>query len=201
MIGDREDDPTLAILSVDKLGRPVSEDLLAAAHKSWKRLVPYAQRQGQDGSIAANLLEDTIHRLSSLERRHPQFRNRIQNLELYIFVATTHRLDRRAAKESVVEYVGTLNDLDSHVGVRDTTWVFKLEKEMLMKEVVAYMSRRTKLLFSLRTMGFSWNDIARSLGTTANNVQSQFSQGIARVRRRILGHTGLMPTPGSERTV
>lgn len=51
MIGDREDDPTLAIQSVDKLGRPVSGELLAAAHQSWKRLVVYAERQRQDGRL------------------------------------------------------------------------------------------------------------------------------------------------------
>ena len=198
MISDREDDPTLAIQSVDRLGRPVSEELLAAAHKSWKRLVLYTQRQGLGGSVVANTLEDTLHRLSSLERRHPQFRDRIGNLEHYVFAATTRRLGRRAAREAIVEYVGSLSDMDSRALLLDTSWVSRIERELLLKEVVGYMNERTKLLFNLRTMGFSWNEIARSLGTTANNVQSQFSQGVARVRRRVLGEEGLAapPKPG-----
>lgn len=85
--------------------------------------------------------------------------------------------------------MGTANDLDSLAGVWDIGWVSRLEKELLLKEIVGYMSTRTRLLYNLRTLGFSWNDIAKSLGTTANNVQSQFSQGIAKVRRRVLGKT------------
>ncbi len=193
MIGDREDDPTLAILSVDKLGRPVSAPLLAAAHESWKRLRVLAERQGQDGSVVADFLEDTLHRLSSIERRHPQFKDRIGNLEHYVFAVTANRLNRRAAKEAILEFVGTSNDLDSFTGVWDIGWVSKIEKELLLKEIVGYMSARTRLLYNLRTLGFSWNDIAKSLGTTANNVQSQFSQGIAKVRRRVLGKTDSTP--------
>ncbi len=65
MKGDRDDDPTLVIQAVDKLGRPVSEELLDAAHRNWKRVVVYAQQQGQDGAIAAGVLEATIHWLSA----------------------------------------------------------------------------------------------------------------------------------------
>jgi DNA-directed RNA polymerase specialized sigma24 family protein len=199
MIGDREDDPTLAIQSVDKFGRPVSEELLAAAHQSWKRLVLYAERQGQDGSVVADVLEDTVHRLSSLERRHPQFINRIENLEHYVFKATAGRLNRRAAKEAILEYVGTLNDLDSLAGVWDVSWVSRVESELLLKEIVGYMNGRTRLLFNLRTLGFSWKDIAETLGTTANNVQSQFSQGVARVRKRVLGKEDSTAAPKPRR--
>ncbi len=200
MIGDREDDPTLAIQSVDRFGRPISEELLAAAHRSWKRLILYAQRLGQDVSVVANTLEDTLHRLSSLERRHPQFKDRIGNLEHYVYAATTRRLGRRAAREAIVEYVGSLSDMDSQGLLLDTSWVPAIERELLLKEVVGYMNERTRLLFNLQTMGFSWNEIAKSLETTANNVQSQFSQGVARVRRRVLGKERLTAAPKPRRS-
>jgi len=66
-----------------------------------------------------------------------------------------------------------------------------------LKEITGYMNVRARHLFSLREMGYSWEEIARNLGTTANNVQSQFSQGVARARRRILGrlHVTSNPTP------
>src|SRR6266699_3818765 len=169
MKGNTEDDPALWIQPQDKLGRPIDPRLLTAAQRNWKRVQSYAVRQGQDTSSAAEVLEATVHSLSSLIRRHPHFAERINSLD----------------------------DLSSLQGAHDSSWASRLEKELVLKEITGYMNVRARHLFSLRGMGYSWEEIARNLGTTANNVQSQFSQGVARARRRILGrlHVTSNPTP------
>src|SRR2546425_8974210 len=116
MRGEIEGDPTLWIQPHDKLGKPISADLLAAAQRNWKRVVSYAKHLGQDASRAAEELEGTAHSLSSLIERHPQLRQRIKNLDDYVFWVAAHRLNRIAAKEPTVEYVGSLDDLNSLTG-------------------------------------------------------------------------------------
>ena len=197
MKGNTEDDPALWIQPQDKLGRPIDPRLLTAAQRNWKRVQSYAVRHGQDTSRAAEVLEATVHSLSSLIRRHPHFAERIKSLDDYVFGVAAHGLNRLAAKEPTVEYIGSLDDLNSLQGAHDSSWASRLEKELVLKETTGYMNERARHLFSLREMGYSWEEIARNLGTTANNVQSQFSQGVARARRRILGrlHVTSNPTP------
>lgn len=202
MKGDKEGDPALWIQPHDKLGKPIDAGLLAAAQRAWRRVRTYAELQGQDASVAAAVLEDAVHSLSSLFGRHPHFSERIKNLEDYIFAMGAKGLNRLAAKEPLLEYMGSLDDLAPLRAAQDSNWVSRLEDELALKEVKGYLNVRVSYLFSLREMKYSWKDIARSLGTTENNVQSQFSQGVAQARRRILGrlHVKSKTTPGQGRS-
>ncbi len=193
MKGDREDDPTLFIQAVDELGRPVSEELLGAARRNWKRIAAYAQKQGQDEAVAAEALEATVHSLSSVNARHPRFNDKIKNLEQYVFVVAVHRLSRLTSKEASVEYVGSLDDVDSLRGPVD--WVSQLEDAIALKEAVGYLDKTTRQLFMLRRSGYSWEEIGIIFDASSLNVRSLFSHGLARARRRILDIEGKSPTP------
>src|SRR5690349_20702341 len=127
MRGEIEGDPTLWIQPHDKLGRPIGAELLAAAQRNWKRVVSYAKRLGQDASKAAEVLEETVHSLSSLTERHPRLRERIKNLDDYVFWATAHKVNRLAATQPTVEYMGSLSDLHSLRGTQDSSWVSRVE--------------------------------------------------------------------------
>jgi len=200
MRGEINGGPTLWIQPHDKLGKPIDADLLAAAQRNWRRVIAYARRLGQDASIAADELESAVHSLSSLLERHPRFRERIKNLDDYVFWVAAHRLSRSAAKEPAVTYVGSLDDLNSLRDAQDSNWVSRLEDELFLKELTGYMSERTRCLFSLRQMGWSWENIGRNFGVSANVVQVQFNRGVARARKRILGRpyskTDPTPEPG-----
>ncbi|MHB8617820.1 MAG: sigma-70 RNA polymerase sigma factor region 4 domain-containing protein [Candidatus Acidiferrales bacterium] len=190
-------DPTLWIQPHDKLGKAIDADLLAAAQRNWRRVIAYAKRLGQDTSIAADELEGAVHSLSSLLERHPRFRERIKNLDDYVFWVAAHRLNRSAAKEPIVKYAGSLDDLNSLRGGQDSNWVSRFEDDLFLKELTGYMSERTRCLFSLRQMGWPWEDIGRNFGVSANVVQVQFNRGVARARKRILGrpYSKSNPTP------
>ncbi|MFZ0337680.1 MAG: hypothetical protein WAL45_06580, partial [Terracidiphilus sp.] len=168
-------------------GKAVDGDLLAAGRRNWRRVASYAKRVGQDASRAAEELERAVHSLSSLIERHPRFRERIKNLDDYVFWAAAHRLNRSAAKEPAVEYVGSLADLNALRDAKDSNWVSRLEDELFLKELTGYMNEHTRCLFSLRQMGWSWEAIGGNFGVSANAVQVQFNRGVARARKRILG--------------
>lgn len=200
MRGEAEGDSTLWIQPHDNVGKPIDGELLAAAHRNWRRVVSYAKRLGQDASSAAEELEGAVHSLSSLIERHPRFRERIKSLDDYVFWVAAHRLNRCAAKEPAVEYVGSLADLNALRDAKDSNWVSRLEDELFLKELTGYMNERTRCLFSLRQMGWSWEDIGGNFGVSANAVQVQFNRGVARARKRILGRaysrTDPTPEPG-----
>ena len=67
--------------------------------------------------------------------------------------------------------------------------ILRLENDLALEEVTGYLNERDRYLFSLRRMGWSWQDIGKSLGVSANTVEIQFNRGVARARRRILGRT------------
>jgi len=185
----------------DELGKPTDPAILSAAQHNWKRVLAYAQRQGQDPSVAAEVLEKTVGALTSLKLRRPQLFERINNLDVYLFLAAIWRLNKLVAKEPPLQYVGSLDDLNSLGGLRDSTEARKIEKQLVVKELMGFMSVRTRFLFSRREMGYTWPEIAASLGTTALRLRVQFSEGIAAARRRILGKVASKsdPAPGSGR--
>lgn len=187
MQSETEGDSTLWIQPGDKPARALDADLVASGQRNWQRVAGYAKRVGQDTARAAEELEAAVRYLSALIQRHPRFRERIKNLDDYVFWAAAHRLNRRAAKEPPIEYVGSVGDLNALRGAKNSNWVSGIENELFLKEVTGCMSERTRYLFSLRQMGWSWEDIAKNLGMTANAAQVQFNRGVSRARKRILG--------------
>jgi transcriptional regulator len=55
-------------------------------------------------------------------------------------------------------------------------------------------------MFFLRTNGYSWKEVARFLGTTANSAQVLFNKGIGKARSRIMKLKGSSrrPSEGGE---
>lgn len=201
MRSETEGDPTLWIRPQNKLGKPIEAEILSAARRNWRRIVSYAKRLGQDPARAAEELEGAASSLSSLIERHPRFRDRIKNLDDYVFWVAAHKLNKRAATEPPVDFVGSLADLNALDDAKDANWASRLEDELFLKQVTSYMSERTRYLFSLRQMGLSWEEIAKSVDMSANAVQVEFNRGVARARKRILGlaHRRTGPTPESGR--
>jgi hypothetical protein len=90
------------------------------------------------------------------------------------------------AREPRIETVGSLHDLDVLSGIRTSAVSPFVENELLIKELMGYMDERTKHMFTLRMMGYSWNEIARLLKNTANSAQVLFNQGLTKARSRVM---------------
>jgi|SRR5579875_153080 len=196
MKGEAEGDPTLWIPPRDKLGKPINAEVLAVAQRSWKRVLTYAEQQGLDGAVAAGVLERAVQTLSSVMGRNPQLREQVRNLDDYFFWVVAHRLRRRAAKEPPVEYVGSMDELASLPGLTGPDWVESFENELTLKELTANMTAETRFILDLRAEGYSWGEIARTLGVKRNTAQVKFLRGIEKARKGLMAGLRLIRRQG-----
>lgn len=187
--------PSLWLPLHDELGRPQDPAILAAAQHNWLRVLAYARRQGQDGSVAADVMERVVGALTSMKLGRPHLFQRINNLDVYLFWAAIWRLNKLAAREPFLEYVGSLDDLNSLAAIRHSSGALDIENQAFAKELMGFLSERTRFLFSRQAMGYKWPEIAASMGTTALRLRVQFSEGIAAARKRILGKAGPKRNP------
>jgi DNA-directed RNA polymerase specialized sigma24 family protein len=100
------------------------------------------------------------------------------------------------AREPHIETVGSLQDLDALSGIRTSTVLPFIEDAILIKELMGYMDERTRHMFSLRMIGYSWDEIARILKNTANNAQVLFNQGLKKARSRVMKSKDTNSTSG-----
>jgi hypothetical protein len=98
----------------------------------------------------------------------------------------------------MIQFVGSLQDVDTLHGIRTSNFAHTVEDELLAKELLQYMSQRTRQSFYLRTNGYSWKETARFLKTTANSAQVLFNKEIGKLRSRILKVKGPGRRPGGE---
>ncbi|HEX5483803.1 MAG TPA: hypothetical protein VFZ08_14360 [Terriglobia bacterium] len=180
-------DPELWIRNLDRGEDEDSAegDLLAAARRTWKRALAYAQRYGLDPAEAAGAFEGVVNSLLSACGRHPGIRNRIRNLDQYLFWSFVRRANRIQSRRPRIEYSGSSNDLDLLRNPADTDPTGDPEESLLFDELMSYMNQRTRIMFSLRLSGHSWKEIGRKLRISADNAQVQYHYGIKKARNRI----------------
>jgi DNA-directed RNA polymerase specialized sigma24 family protein len=196
MRGNFEPNPPVCVWQRDESGASIEADLLDAAQRNWARLLAYAQRQQQDSARAADILEVVLRSISRARRTNGKFGTPIRNLDNYLYSAFIHTLHRQLAREPHIETVGSLQDLDALSGIRTSTVLPFIEDAILIKELMGYMDERTRHMFSLRTIGYSWDEIARILKNTANNAQVLFNQGLKKARSRVMKPKGSNSTSG-----
>jgi RNA polymerase sigma factor (sigma-70 family) len=159
-------------------------------------VLAYARRHQQDSARAADILEAVILALSRARRTNGELDAPIRNLDNYLYLAFVRRLNRELAKEPHIETVGSLHDLDALSGIRTSPVSPFIEDKLLIEELMDYMDERTRHMFSLRMMGYSWAEIARILNNTANNAQVLFNQGLKKARSRVMKSKDTNSTSG-----
>ena len=170
----------------DESGASIEADLVDAARRIWARVLAYARRQQQDPARAADILEAVLFSLSKARMTNGKPCRPIRNLDNYLYLAFVRRLNREMAKEPHIESVGSLHDLEARSGVQTPPALLLVDNDLLIEELMGYMDERTRRMFSLRHMGYSWNEIAQISKNTANIAQVLFNQGVKKVRRQIM---------------
>jgi len=186
MSGDIEKNPPVWVRQSGEPGKSIEPDLLAAAQRTWKRVLAYAHRYQQDSARTADILEAVLVSLSNARKTNGNFRTPIRSLDHYLFMAFIHRMNRQLAREPHIETVGSIHDLEALGGIRASSDSPSIEAELLIEELMGYMDERTRRMLSLRMMGYSWNEIAQILKSTANNAQVLFNQGLRKARNHIM---------------
>ena len=186
MGGDFEANTPKWVWQRNESGASVEGDLVDSARRIWTRVLAYARHQRQDPARAADILDAVLLSLSRARKTNADLCRPIRNLDNYLYLAFVRRLNRELAKEPHIETVGSIHDLDALSGIRIPPASPFIEDDLLIKELMGYMDKRTRRMFSLRMMGCSWDEIARPLKNTANNAQVLFNQGLKKVRRRVM---------------
>ena len=184
--GDFGANPPVWIWQSEGSGATVETDLLDAARRNWARVLSYARRYEQDSSIAADILEAVLRAISRARRARRISGNPIRNLDSYLYVAFVRRLNRHVARQPKIQFIGSLQDLDAFSGIDTRGSPPTVEDELLARELLKYMTGRPRDMLILRTSGYSWKEVARFLGTTANSAQVLFNKGIGKARSRIM---------------
>jgi len=185
MPGDFEADTPVWIWQSEDPEAAIETDLLDAARRNWPRVLSYAQRYQQDSSVAADLLETALLATSRVKRARQKSGKPIRNLDAYVYIAFVRKFKRYLARQPKIQFVGSLQDVDTLSDIRRSKGPPAVEHDLLAKELLQHMSHRTRQTFYLRTNGYSWKEIARFLKTTANSAQVLFNKEIGKLRSRI----------------
>jgi len=185
MSGNFEADPPIWIWQSGGSGASVETDLLDAARRNWSRALAYARHYEQDSSVAADILETVLIATSRAKRARQKSNSPIRNLDSYIYVSFVRRFNRYLAKQPKLQFIGSLQDVDALRDTRTSKSPPTVEDDLLARELMQYMSQRTRRTFFLRTSGYSWKETARFLKTTANSAQVLFNKEVGKIRSRI----------------
>jgi hypothetical protein len=128
-----ESDHSFWMNNLDEDGTQIHPELLEAASCTWRRVLAYAQRQGQDESRTADVFESVVRLLSNALRRRSRLRAEIRHPDDYLFRAFTRRLNRLLAKEPKITYVGSTDVLEFLTSTHNEDWVSTLEDEVPLK--------------------------------------------------------------------
>ena len=180
----------------DESGASIEADLVEAARRIWTRVLAYARRQQQDSARAADIFEAVLFSLSRARMTNGKLCRPIRNLDNYLYLAFVRRLNREMDKEPHIETVGSLHDLEARSGVQTPAALLLVDNNLLIEELMGYMDERTRRMYSLRHMGYSWNEIAPVFKNTANIAQVLFNQGVKKVRRHVMKLKGKKNTSG-----
>jgi hypothetical protein len=196
MSGDFEPDTPVWIWQPEDSGTAVESDLLDAGRRNWPRVISYARRYEQDSSVAANILEAVLLATSRVKIARRKSGNPIRNLDTYVYVAFLRKFKRYLARQPKIQFVGSLQDVDTLSDIRSSKGPPAVEHDLLAKELLQHMSQRTRQTFFLRTNGYSWKETARFLKTTANSAQVLFNKEIGKLRSHIMKQKGSGMRPG-----
>ena len=143
---------------------------------AWPYAAYCATRYHHDQQVAYELMDAAVE---NAERYYQRFNGQRSAIQLsYRIVSVIKRISRQRANKSEVT-LGTLSELD----------VFKqafqsktdVEQDVIMRQILARMSERTRQIVRWREAGYSWRQIADELRAGHITVWRQVSREICRL--------------------
>ena len=166
-----------------KAGNRVPLDLLVAAYSVWNNASNLAARYGMDAIAAAKVLIQVTHDTADLiakNKRNSESEG-IRDACDYIYTAYTYSIRRIVAKRgpSGMDSV----DIDELIAKQDFSdqgaFLEVLNDGILCWELLNAMQPKGRSVAIARyILGYSWPEIADSLGTSINAAQKALSSGI-----------------------
>jgi len=166
---------------VDRSGRQIRGDVRSAAHQVWKEACRRTQSLLADPAQAADVMEDSVARVSRyLDRIGAPSSSPKNGLLLLAFSRALRRL---AAKSRRLETAGGAVELSSRTV--DHGWNRQVDARLDLQNIVRKLSERNSTVLALRAAGYNWKEIAQALGTSVAAVRNGFWREVRDVRRKV----------------
>lgn len=177
----------------------IEQELLNSAQRAWPHVLGQVRRElagkastAEKRSLATEVWEGVLRSVSRTMRRDNENR-KISNMEAYLVGVFHHRLNRVLSKEQkrqkAIEFVPSANDLAELEGAQDRDWVANLETEILVKEVLSHMEDWARKVLVSQSYGYSWSEIAATMGLTEQQLKMRFRYSVEKTRKRLLEAT------------
>ena len=166
------------ISPIDKHGDPVDAALIETAKQAWPVVVAISrERRMYDISWLREIMEKVVHATS---RRMKKDRHVIINMG-YFVTSCKNEMTRFATEEGDTD-LRPLEELDSQIDARSTTWEDRLHRDLIIDQLLAKIDQKHKDLVVLRLQGERWKFIARTLGISVGSARVQFSKTLKLLR-------------------
>ena len=161
-------------------GRQIRDDVRSAAHEVWKEACRRTQSLLADPAQAADVMEDSVVRVSRyLDRIGAPSSSPKNGLLLLAFSRALRRL---AAKSRRLEPAGGAVELSSRAV--DQVWSRQVDARLDLENIVRKLSERNSVVLALRAAGYTWEEVAQALGTSVATVRNSFWREVRDVKRK-----------------
>jgi len=166
---------------VDRVGRPIRDDVRSAAHEVWAEAGRRTEALIVDPAQAADLMEDSVARVSRYLDRIGAPKSFPKNGLLLL--AFSRALRRLVAKSRRLQLAGGAVELSS-LAV-DHGWTRQVNAQLELENIVRKLSERNGTVLALRCAGYNWEEVAQKFGTSVTRIRNGFWREVREVRRKL----------------
>jgi RNA polymerase sigma factor (sigma-70 family) len=169
---------------IDDKGRIADDNVIGAAERQMGNAEKMAAKYLRDPSRAAEIMEETVFRVSEVLRK---CRNgSISNLEAYLIQSYENRVREIQKREGRCDHLGTLHDLalsvETALNVQASVFHSGLETSTMINDVLSHLNDRSRRLLAMKFYGYSYDAIGRHFGITSESARVQVSRLLAKLR-------------------
>ena len=189
-------------------GRSPTENearLLEASRRLWPSALTsvkskLSQSPGLESDARSLTTEVWEEALSSVLRTMEKLGHaKILDLDSYVFAIFSYRLNRHLARERkrrrIIELAPTTEDLAELKGAQDTSWVERIESEVLLQQALAGTDEFFRACAWRRCQGYSWAEIGQVFGLTKEQARKRFEYGVQKLRKLLRKSSGEKGNP------
>jgi len=114
-------------------------------------------------------------------------RSSIRRPDAYVATAVVRKVRKLVAKEKVVEYAGSSQDLAARGSIPEKDWVKELEDHVFMEEFLAAMDEESRVICEMWLSGDEWKEIASDVGCSVQHAKDKLRHAIESTKKRLLG--------------
>lgn len=172
------------------------EELTLSAKRVWPQIQSQANRElgakrhdPENATLAAEVWEGVLESIAKNLLRLRTSRAEIVNMDSYLIGAFRHRFSRayrrQLRRERTIQLVASADQLDVLAAKRGMRAVVDFERRLFAKEIFNLMDHWLRRVWTAHEYGFSWREVALSLGSTEQNTKMKFKYKLSILRGRL----------------